>query len=245
MAKLKRKFGVVGGARDGRSIAYRETITRKGEGQGRHKKQSRRPRTVRRLLGAHGAACRAASGYQFDDQIVGGSIPTKFIPAVDEGSRKRRRAACSRATRSSTSRSSCSTARTTRSTRTRCRSRWPASSRSRPSRRSASRSSSSRSTRSTSSTPDEYLGDVMGDLSSRRGQILGTEPAPATCAARASARSCRRRSSTSTPRDLHSMTHGRGTLRREFHGYEQMPGEAAQRVITETHQEQEATVGAH
>ena len=25
-------------------------------------------------------------------------------------------------------------------------------------------------------TPDDYLGDVMGDLSSRRGQILGTEP---------------------------------------------------------------------
>ena len=31
------------------------------------------------------------------------------------------------------------------------------------------------------------------------------------------------------------MTHGRARLRREFRGYEEMPGEAAQRVITETH----------
>ena len=34
--------------------------------------------------------------------------------------------------------------------------------------------------------------------------------------------------------DLHSMTHGRGTFVRRFHGYEQMPGEAAQRVIEES-----------
>ena len=34
--------------------------------------------------------------------------------------------------------------------------------------------------------------------------------------------------------DLHSMTHGRGTFIRRFHGYETMPGEAAQRVIEES-----------
>ena len=33
---------------------------------------------------------------------------------------------------------------------------------------------------------------------------------------------------------LQSMTHGRARLRREFRGYEEMPGEAAQRVIQET-----------
>ena len=41
---------------------------------------------------------------------------------------------------------------------------------------------------------------------------------------------------------LQSMTHGRARLRREFRGYEEMPGEAAQRVIQETVQEtQEAS----
>jgi hypothetical protein len=33
------------------------------------------------------------------------------------------------------------------------------------------------------------------------------------------------------------MTHGRARLRREFRGYEEMPGEAAQRVIQETAQD--------
>ena len=39
---------------------------------------------------------------------------------------------------------------------------------------------------------------------------------------------------------LQSMTHGRARLHREFRGYEEMPGEAAQRVIQETSQEQRA-----
>ncbi len=33
--------------------------------------------------------------------------------------------------------------------------------------------------------------------------------------------------------NLSSMTHGRGTFTRRFHGYEQMPHEAAQRVVEE------------
>ena len=36
------------------------------------------------------------------------------------------------------------------------------------------------------------------------------------------------------------MTHGRARLHREFRGYEEMPGEAAQRVIQETAQVQRA-----
>src|ERR671921_649427 len=93
--------------------------------------------------------------------------------------------------------------------------------------------------------PDDCLGDVLGDLSSRRAQILGTEPAPADM------RGTRVRAIVPQS-ELHlyasalqSMTHGRARLRRAFKGYEEMPGEAAQRVIAETQQEQEATVGAH
>ena len=94
-------------------------------------------------------------------------------------------------------------------------------------------------------TPDDCLGDVLGDLSSRRAQILGTEPAPADM------RGTRVRAIVAQS-ELHlyasalqSMTHGRARLRREFKGYEEMPGEAAQRVIAEMHQEQETAVGAH
>jgi elongation factor G len=82
-------------------------------------------------------------------------------------------------------------------------------------------------------TPDQYLGDVMGDVSSRRGSILGTESA-------GDGRGTRVRAIVPQAElhlyatDLHSMTHGRGTFVRRFHGYEQMPGDAAQRVIDES-----------
>ena len=38
---------------------------------------------------------------------------------------------------------------------------------------------------------------------------------------------------------LHSLTHGRGTFARRFHGYEQMPADAAQKVIAEHAKERE------
>ena len=46
-------------------------------------------------------------------------------------------------------------------------------------------------------TPDDYLGDVLGDLSARRGQILGTDSS-ADAPGRACAPWCRSRSCTST-----------------------------------------------
>jgi elongation factor G len=83
MAKLKRKFSVTAELSKPK-IAYRETLKGKGEGQGRHKKQS----------GGRGqfgdcwvrfAPLPRGSGYQFVDEIVGGSIPRQYIPAVDRG----------------------------------------------------------------------------------------------------------------------------------------------------------------
>ncbi|HEY6219626.1 MAG TPA: elongation factor G, partial [Gemmatimonadaceae bacterium] len=83
MAKLRRKFGVTAELTRPK-IAYRETIKMKGDGQGRHKKQS----------GGRGqfgdcwvrfAPNPRGKGYEFVDQIVGGSIPRGFIPAVDRG----------------------------------------------------------------------------------------------------------------------------------------------------------------
>jgi elongation factor G len=73
----------------------------------------------------------------------------------------------------------------------------------------------------------------MGDISSRRGSILGTDSL-------GDARGTRVRAVVPQAElhlyatDLHSMTHGRGTFVRRFHGYEQMPGDAAQKVIEES-----------
>ena len=65
-------------------MPYRETITRKAEAHGRHKKQT----------GGHGqfADCKIrveplprGADFEFVDDIYGGSIPRNFIPAVEKG----------------------------------------------------------------------------------------------------------------------------------------------------------------
>ena len=78
--------------------------------------------------------------------------------------------------------------------------------------------------------PGEYLGDVMGDLSSRRGQILGTEPDGRLTVIRAIVPEAEMYKYATT---LHSITHGRGTFHEQFHGYAEAPPEVTAKVAAE------------
>jgi elongation factor G len=81
-------------------------------------------------------------------------------------------------------------------------------------------------------TPDENLGEVMGDLSSRRGQILGSEADGRLTKVRAYVPEAELyRYST----QLHSMTHGRGTCSWKLSSYQEVPPDVAQK-IAEDHQ---------
>ncbi len=81
--RLKRKFGVDVDTGEV-DVAYRETITKPAQAEGKYKKQT----------GGHGQFGVAilgieplgrGEGFAFEDKVVGGAIPKQFIPAVEKG----------------------------------------------------------------------------------------------------------------------------------------------------------------
>jgi elongation factor G len=77
-------------------------------------------------------------------------------------------------------------------------------------------------------TPEEYMGDVMGDLSSRRGRIEGME-------ARGNSQVIRAQIPLSEmfgySTDLRSRTQGRATYTMQFHSYQQVPTTIADEIV--------------
>ena len=69
------------------SIAYRETITKKAEGHSRHKKQTGGAGQFGEVF-LRIEPRPAGAGFEFVNKVVGGSIPSQFIPAVETGVRQ-------------------------------------------------------------------------------------------------------------------------------------------------------------
>src|SRR5262245_48658139 len=84
--------------------------------------------------------------------------------------------------------------------------------------------------------PSDVAGDVIGDLNSRRGRIVGMEPAGETAVVRAVAPMAEM---LSYEPSLRSMTGGRGGYSMEFSHYEELPAFLAERVIKEAKAERE------
>jgi len=236
LSRLRRKYGVSAELTRPK-VAYRETLTAKAEGQGRHKKQS----GGRGQFGDCWVRIKPSTrgqGYVFKDEIVGGSIPSKFIPAVDRGIQE----AAARGVLAG----------------------YPVvdftvelfdgSYHSVDSNEMSFKMAGILAFKTVAqkcravllepldeleiTIPEQYLGDVMGDISGRRGQILGTDSL-------GDGRGTRVRAVVPQAElhlyatELFSLTQGRGTFRRRFKGYEQVPGDAAQRVIDEAAKAQE------
>ena len=225
VGRLARKYGVHAQTTKPR-IAYRETFRGKAEGQGKHKKQTGG-------RGQYGdcwiriAPLPRGSGFKFQDEIVGGVIPRQYIPAVERGvieaSAKGPIAG------------------------------YPVvdfkvevydgSYHDVDSNEMSFKMAGIMAFRNVSAncrpvllepimevevwTPDDYQGAVMGDISSRRGHILGTEKDGRLTKVKALVPEAELDRYATT---LHSLTHGRGTYRMKFHVYQDAPPDVTAKV---------------
>ena len=228
LGRLARKYGVHAELTRPR-VAYRETFRGVAEGQGKHKKQSGG-------RGQYGDAhvrispLARGTGYEFVDSIVGGVIPNKFIPAVDKGIQEAAQRGPIAGYPVVDFRAEC----------------FFGSYHDVDSSEMAFRMAGILAFRTVSAkarpvllepimmveiwAPSDLLGDVLGDLSPRRGQILSTEQDGRLTKINALLpRAELYRYSTA----LHSITHGRGTHRERFHGYAETPPEVAAKVASE------------
>jgi len=227
LERMERKFGVRARMLQPK-VAYRETIKRKGEAEGRYKKQT----------GGRGqfGDCHIrlipldrGQGYEFVDQIRGGVIPNKFIPAVDKGIQEAMGKGVVAGYPVVDVRVEL----------------YDGSYHSVDSSEMAFKIAGSMAFQAaaercnpvllepimkvTAVTPDEYLGDVIGDLNQRRGRVLGMEPSGGgkqRVTALVPQGELYRYSTT-----LRSLTQGRGDHSRTFHGYEEVPRHISEKIV--------------
>lgn len=237
--RLKRKNGVEVVQKPPR-IPYRETIRATAEGHGRHKKQT----GGRGQFGdAHVRLKPRArgEGYRFTDAIVGGVIPGKYVPAVDKGVQEAAARGVVAGYPMVDFEAEC----------------YFGSYHSVDSSEAAFRMAGILAFQEAAEkahpvllepimevqvfTPEDFLGDVIGDLNQRRGQILGIEPAGRTQRVRALVpQAALYKYSTA----LRSLTQGRATHVRSLHGYEEVPAQEVPHVVEALRKEREELAAA-
>lgn len=238
--KLKKKYGVDVILHPPK-VPYRETITKAADAHGRHKKQS----------GGHGqfADCKITmeplprgADFEFVDEIFGGSIPRQYIPAVEKGIQDARikgflagypvvdfrvRLKDGQYHDVDSSEMAFKIAG------------------------SLAFQQGMEQARPTLlepimhvdiAAPSEYVGDLMGDLNSRRGRVEGVdaEEDMQTVHARVPLAEMLTYGST-----LRSITQGRGSFHMEYSHYEEVPKQLQEKIIAEAKKKQAEQAAAH
>ena len=219
-----------------RKVPYRETVSAKAEGQGRHKKQT----------GGRGqfGDCwlriepNPGAGFEFVDAIVGGSIPRQYIPAVEKGVVQAMATGIQSGFPVVDVKVSC----------------YDGSYHDVDSSEAAFIMAGIAGFNAVALKavpsllepihtvevviPEKMLGDVMSDLTGKRGRIVGTEPTtPGKISLKAK-----------VPHaellryaiDLRSITHGQGSFTTQHSHYEEVPAHIAQDVIANHKKERDA-----
>jgi len=224
--KLKRKFNVEVNLTIPK-VPYKETIKKKIRVQGRHKKQS----------GGHGQfgdcwvqfePLPRGTGFEFVDKIVGGSIPRTYIPAVEKG-------IVEASAKGILAGFPCIDFRAILDDGS-----YHAVDSSEMAFKIAGSLAYKKAMEQASPVllepimevevicPDEFMGDIMGDLNGRRGRVLGMDSKGKNQVVRANVPLVE--ILTYAP-DLRSMTGGRGMFSMKFSHYDEVPAQLAQKII--------------
>ncbi len=216
-------------------VPYRETITKTASAQGRHKKQT----------GGRGQfgdvyirfePLPRDSGFEFTDEIRGGTVPNSYIPAVEKGLREIISKGVLAGYPTTDFRAAL----------------YYGSYHSVDSSEIAFKLAAHLAFKKgipdagpvllepimnfTITIPEGFTGDVLGDLNSRRGRVQGMDQrrGMAIITAQAPLAEMQRYAT-----DLRSITQGRGIYAMEFSRYEKVPSHAAQKIIEEAQREAE------
>lgn len=232
--KMKRKYGVEVSLNIPK-VPYKGTFKKKVRVQGRHKKQT----------GGHGqfGDCWVefepqprGKGFEFVDKIVGGAIPKTYIPAVEKG-------IIEATQRGVLGGFPCVDYRATLDF---------GSFHAVDSSEMAFKVAGSLAFRKAAEeagmkllepimelevvTPEDFMGDIMGDLNSRRGKVLGMDSKGKNQIVKALVPMAE--VLTYAP-DMRSMTGGRGSFTMKFVQYDEVPVQLAQKIIDEANSEKE------
>ena len=231
--KLKTKFGADAEFRTP-AVAYKETIRGKSDVEGKHKKQT----------GGHGqyGHCKirfepCEKDFEFADEVVGGTVPKQYIPAVEKGLME-----CLphgvlagypvihvKATLYDGSYHDVDSSEMAF--------KLAAALAFKEGLKNASPCLLEPIMKLKIAIPEAYLGDIMGDMNKRRGRILGIEMLEDMQVVNAEAPQAEIQKYAT---DLRSMTQGRGKFMAELARYEEVPAPEAEKIVKARAAEKEA-----
>lgn len=232
-AKLKNKFNVEAQLVEPR-VPYRETIRGKAEAEGKHKKQSGGS-------GQFGVVQMRfeplpEGDFEFVNAIVGGVVPKEYIPAVEKG------------TREALQRGVLAGYPMVGVKATLYDGKYHPVDSKEVAFKSAARLAYKAACAKANPTliepiyrldvlvPDEYMGDVIGDMNRRRGRVIGMNPAEngQEVVAEVPLAEVFKYAT-----DLRAMTQARGSFKMEFVRYEDVPSNIAQKIIEQAKKEED------
>ena len=222
-------------------VPYRETITKTADAHGRHKKQS----------GGHGqfADCKITieplprgADFEFVDDIYGGSIPRQYIPAVEKGIQDARKKGFLAGYPVVDFRVRLTDGQYHDVDSSEMAFKIAGSLAFQQGMELAKPTLLEPIMHVDITAPAEYIGDIMGDLNSRRGRVEGVDADGDSQTVRARVPMSEMLTYGST---LRSITQGRGSFHMEMSHYEEVPRNLQEKIIAESKKAKEQQAAAH